>query len=66
MNDPIPFRSRHPLQWQIVLVNPKLLKAAQRRLGCAGPSHTIEEALRLALGRTRHRPSERRKPVVIH
>ena len=49
MSDGIPFRSRHPLQWQIVLVNPALLRAAQRRLRATGPSHAIEEALRLAL-----------------
>lgn len=45
----IPFRSRHGLQWQLVLVDPRLLTAAQSRLDASGPSHAIEEALRLAL-----------------
>ncbi len=66
MKDGIPFRSRHLLQWQIVLVNPKLLKAAQRRLRCAGPSQTIDEALRLAMGRQRPSSPERRRATIIH
>ena len=46
----IPFRSRHGLQWQLVLVDPRLLHRVQRRLGATGPSHAIEEALRRAAG----------------
>jgi hypothetical protein len=45
----IPFPSRHGLQWQLVLVDPRLLRAAQDRLSASGPSHAIEEALRLAI-----------------
>ncbi len=45
----IPFPSRHGLRWQLVLVDPRLLTAAQARLSATGPSHAIEEALRLAL-----------------
>lgn len=45
----IPFPSRHGLQWQLVLLDPRLLCAAQARLAASGPSHAIEEALRLAL-----------------
>jgi hypothetical protein len=45
----IPFPSRHGLQWQLVLLDPRLLTAAQARLAATGPSHAIEEALRLAL-----------------
>lgn len=51
MADGIPFRSRHGLQWQLVLVDPRLLKAAQRELDASGPSHAIEQALRLAIRR---------------
>lgn len=64
MNEGIPFRSRHSLQWQIVLVNPKLLKAVQRRLRCSGPSHAIEEALRLALAQRAAPLAVKRKPQV--
>jgi len=46
----IPFRSRHGLEWQLVLVDPRLLRRVQWRLGATGPSHAIEEALRLAAG----------------
>ena len=66
MSDGIPFRSRHSLQWQIVLVNPTLLKAAQRCLRASGPSHAIEEALRLAI---RDRPmatQKRRQSASLH
>lgn len=66
MSDGIPFRSRHSLQWQIVLVNPALLKAAQRCLRASGPSHAIEEALRLAI---RDRPmatQKRRQSASLH
>ncbi len=45
----IPFPSRHGLQWQLVLVDTRLLRVAQERLSATGPSHAIEEALRLAL-----------------
>lgn len=45
----IPFPSRHGLRWQLVLLDPRLLTAAQLRLAASGPSHAIEEALRLAL-----------------
>lgn len=45
----IPFPSRHGLQWQLVLVDPRLLQAAQQILSATGPSHAIEEALRLAV-----------------
>jgi hypothetical protein len=49
MREGIPFKSRHGLQWQLVLVNPALLRQAQRRLRASGPSHAIERALELAL-----------------
>lgn len=52
----IPFPSRHGLQWQLVLVDPRLLQAAQQLLAATGPSHAIEEALRLAV-RGRHGPA---------
>lgn len=45
----IPFPSRHGLQWQLVLLDPRLLTEAQERLSATGPSHAIEEALRLAV-----------------
>jgi hypothetical protein len=45
----IPFPSRHGLEWQLVLVDPRLLRAAQEQLSASGPSHAIEEALRLAV-----------------
>jgi len=45
----IPFPSKHGLQWALVLVDPRLLDAAQARLAASGPSHAIEEALRLAV-----------------
>ena len=45
----ITFPSRHGLQWQLVLVDPRLLRAAQDELAASGPSHAIEEALRLAV-----------------
>ena len=48
----IPFPSRHGLQWQLVLLDPRLVSAAQARLAATGPSHAIEEALRLALRTT--------------
>jgi hypothetical protein len=51
MRDGIPFKSRPSLQWQIVLVNPMLLRQAQRRLRVSGPSEAIEHALEIALGR---------------
>ena len=66
MSDGIPLRSRHPLQWQIVLVNPTLLKAAQKQLRASGPSHAIEEALRLALRTRTPGPSRRRHPTPLH
>ena len=46
MSDRPPYHSRPSLQWQLVLVNPALLRAAQSRLRASGPSHAIEEALR--------------------
>ncbi|HYW50474.1 MAG TPA: hypothetical protein VE861_07705 [Gemmatimonadaceae bacterium] len=49
MPNGIPFRSRHQLEWQLVLVDPRLLEAAQAQLSASGPSHAIEQALRLAL-----------------
>ncbi len=68
MSDGIPFKSRHGLQWQLVLVCPSLLRAAQRRLRASGPSHAIEEALRLALfpERDPRRERTRRRPPSIH
>ncbi len=68
MSAGIPFKSRHGLQWQLVLVSPSLLRAAQRRLHASGPSHAIEEALRLALFPERDRRGERtrRRPPSIH
>jgi hypothetical protein len=68
MSDGIPFKSRHGLQWQLVLVSPTLLRAAQRRLRASGPSHAIEEALRLALAHERDpsRDRTRRRPPSIH
>ncbi len=65
MNEGAPFRARPGLQWQIVLVNPRLLKAAQRRLRASGPSHAIEEALKLALGSDQGvGPAERKSPPI--
>lgn len=66
MSEGVPFRSRPDLQWQIVLVNPRLLKAVQRRLRCSGPSHAIEEALRLALDRQRSSSPETVKRIRVH
>jgi hypothetical protein len=66
MSEGVPFRSRPDLQWQIVLVNPRLLRAVQRRLRCSSPSHAIEEALRLALGRERSIPPEGVKRLPVH
>ena len=66
MSDGIPLRSRHPLQWQIVLVNPALLRAAQKQLRASGPSHAIEEALRIALRTRTSGPSRRRHPTPLH
>ncbi len=66
MSDGIPFRSRHGLQWQIVLVDPVLLKAAQRRLRASGPSHAIEEALKAALGVPDPHESARRSARRLH
>lgn len=66
MSDGIPFRSRHGLQWQIVLVDPALLKAAQRRLRASGPSHAIDEALMLVLGLPPGSAPERRAARRIH
>jgi hypothetical protein len=60
MPNGIPFRSRHGLHWQIVLIDPRLLYAVQRRLNATGPSHTIEEALRIAIGERPHVRGERR------
>ena len=66
MSAGIPFRSRHALQWQIVLVNPVLLRAVQRQLRATGPSHAIEEALRLALESNPGRVAEGRKRGKLH
>ncbi len=66
MSDGIPFRSRHPLQWQIVLVNPALLKAAQKALSATGPSHAIEEALRLVISGRSSRNPRRRQATILH
>ncbi len=67
MSAGVPFRSRHGLQWQIVLVDPRLLRAAQRQLRASGPSHAIEEALRLALKLERQSsPVRRRSSPQIH
>ncbi len=66
MSDGIPFRSRHGLQWQIVLVDPALLKAAQRRLRASGPSHAIEEALKVVLGGAASREVYRREARRLH
>jgi hypothetical protein len=54
------------MQWQLVLVNPALLRAAQRRLRASGPSHAIEEALRLALAERPRAVAVRRSPPQIH
>jgi hypothetical protein len=63
MRDGISFPSRHGLHWQLVLIDPRLLHAAQRRLQSTGPSHTIEEALRIVLGeRPPVRPERRQAP----
>ncbi len=66
MSAGIPFRSRHGLQWQIVLVDPVLLKAAQRRLQASGPSHAIEEALKAVLGVPEPRELDRRSARRLH
>ena len=66
MADGIPFKSRHALQWQIVLVDPSLLRAAQRQFGATGPSHAIEEALRIALSAHKAQPGKRRGSSQIH
>ena len=68
MSDGIPFKSRYGLQWQLVLVSPGLLRAAQRRLRASGPSHAIEEALRLAVfpGHDPRRERTRPRPPSIH
>ena len=66
MSDGIPFRSRHGLQWQIVLVDPALLKAAQTRLRASGPSHAIEEALKAVLRVAGSRELDRRQPRRMH
>jgi hypothetical protein len=66
MSDGIPFRSRHPLQWQIVLVNPALLKAAQKTLRASGPSHAIEEALRLVISGRPPGSRRRRQTAALH
>jgi hypothetical protein len=58
----IPFPSRHGLEWQLVLVDPRLLRAAQDRLSASGPSHAIEEALRLAVRSSRADPA----PSPVH
>jgi hypothetical protein len=60
MRDDVPTGPRPGMQWQIVLVNPRLLKAAQRRLGASGPSHAIEQALKFVLSQERRsRPAPR-------
>ena len=64
MSDRPSFRSRPALQWQLVLVNPTLLRAAQRRLRASGPSHAIEEALRLAAGPAASDGRDRSPPPV--
>jgi hypothetical protein len=62
MREGIPFRTRHGrLQWQLVLLDPRLLHAVQRRLQAGGPSHAIEEALRIALGERPPVRGERRQ-----
>ncbi len=66
MSDGIPFRSRHGLQWRIVLVDPALLTAAQRRLRASGPSHAIEEALKVALRVSPQTEPERRARRRLH
>jgi hypothetical protein len=66
MSEGIPFRSRHSLQWQIVLVNPALLRAAQRALRATGPSHAIEEALRLVISGRSSRQHRRTQTPALH
>jgi hypothetical protein len=66
MSEGIPFRSRHDLEWQIVLVNPRLLRAVQRRLQSSGPSHAIELALELALRAGRTEQTRQKKPTGFH
>ena len=57
MGGGIPFRSRHGLEWQLVLVNPALLRRAQRVLRASGPSDAIDRALEQAVfGRSGGRP----------
>ena len=57
-----PFPARHGLQWKLVLIDPRLLRAAQDRLSASGPSHAIEEALRLAVRTTPRSP----EPPSVH
>ena len=64
MHKGIPFKSRHQLQWQLVLVNPVLLDRAQRRLRASGPSHAIERALELAMASVSG-PVAGPKPMVV-
>ncbi len=66
MRDSAPFKSKHSLQWQIVLVNPALLRQAQRRLRAAGPSEAIERALEIALGHPRTDRVSNQKPLPVH
>ena len=60
------FPSRHGLQWQLVLVDPCLLRAAQDQLSASGPSHAIEEALRLAVRAASPSPSPSPNPSSVH
>jgi hypothetical protein len=66
MSDGMPFPSRHGLQWQIVLVDPRLLSAAQRHLRASGPSHAIEEALKAVLGASALGEAPRRVGRRVH
>ena len=66
MSDGMPFPSRHGLQWQIVLVDPTLLRAAQRHLGASGPSHAIEEALKAVLDSSALGHAQRRAGRRVH
>ena len=66
MSDGMPFPSRHGLQWQLVLVDPTLLRAAQRHLRASGPSHAIEEALKAVLSASAPCEAQRRAGRRLH
>lgn len=61
----IPFRSRFALEWQLVLVDPQLLRRAERLLRATGPSDAIDRALQLVASRAEpiRRDGVRRVPA---